>query len=143
VRESLKRLGTTGAGLFAIAIRLSQAAALLSRAFWLAWAPIAYSTRDGERARRLYARALTYFLLAGSTVALATSLAAPWIVRALAAATYAIGVVATSESGAASLLLRGILIPLYLIALWPAGFFVRGELRGWRGFFARVRLAHP
>lgn len=64
-------------------------------------------------------------------------------VLGLAAATYAIGVVATSESGAASLLLRGILIPLYLIALWPAGFFVRGELRGWRGFFARVRLAHP
>ncbi|GAC1655235.1 MAG: hypothetical protein NVS4B3_19800 [Gemmatimonadaceae bacterium] len=78
-------VGLAEAGLYSIAVKLSQGIFLLLQGFTLAWAPLAYSIEDDERARRFYARVFTYLLLAGSVVLLATSLEAPWIVRLTAA----------------------------------------------------------
>lgn len=77
--------GLAEAGLYAIAMKLSQGAILLLRGFDLAWAPLAYSITDDDEARRFYARTLTYILLGGAVVLLVTSLEAPWIVRAFTA----------------------------------------------------------
>jgi O-antigen/teichoic acid export membrane protein len=84
-RVAVARLaGLAEAGLYALAMKLSQGVMLLGQGFRLAWAPLAYSVTDDEQARALYARVITYLALAGTTVTLITSLEAPWIARLLA-----------------------------------------------------------
>jgi O-antigen/teichoic acid export membrane protein len=85
-RVALARLaGLAEAGLYALAVKFSQAVTVIVRGFNLAWPPLAYSIRDDEAARRTYAVIITYYLLLAFSVVLALSLEARWIVRALAA----------------------------------------------------------
>lgn len=84
-RVAIARIaGLAEAGLYGLAMKLSQASVLVAQAFQLAWAPLAYSIEDDDEARALYARVITYLALLGATIALATSLAAPWLARLLA-----------------------------------------------------------
>jgi O-antigen/teichoic acid export membrane protein len=85
-RVALARLaGLAEAGLYALAVKFSQAVTVIVRGFNLAWPPLAYSIRDDDTARRTYAVIVTYYLLLAFTVVLALSLEARWVVRALAA----------------------------------------------------------
>jgi O-antigen/teichoic acid export membrane protein len=85
-RVALVRLaGLAEAGLYALAVKFSQAVTVIVRGFNLAWPPLAYSIRDDDTARRAYSVIVTYYLLLAFTVVLALSLEARWVVRALAA----------------------------------------------------------
>jgi O-antigen/teichoic acid export membrane protein len=85
-RVALARLaGLAEAGLYALAVKFSQAVTVIVRGFNLAWPPLAYSIRDDDTARRTYSVIVTYYLLLAFTVVLALSLEARWVVRALAA----------------------------------------------------------
>ena len=88
-RVALARLaGLAEAGLYALAVKFSQAVTVFVRGFNLAWPPLAYSIRDDDTARRTYSLIVTYYLLLAFTVVLALSLEARWVVRALAAPQY-------------------------------------------------------
>jgi O-antigen/teichoic acid export membrane protein len=85
-RVALTRfVGLAEAGLYALAVKFSQAVTVIVRGFNLAWPPLAYSIRDDDTARRAYSVIVTYYLLLAFTVVLALSLEARWVVRALAA----------------------------------------------------------
>jgi O-antigen/teichoic acid export membrane protein len=85
-RVALTRyVGLAEAGLYALAVKFSQAVTVFVRAFNLAWPPLAYSIQDDEQARRAYSLIVTYFLLLAATIVLALSVEARWVVRALAA----------------------------------------------------------
>jgi O-antigen/teichoic acid export membrane protein len=85
-RVALVRLvGLAEAGLYALAVKFSQAVTVIVRGFNLAWPPLAYSIRDDDTARRTYSVIITYYLLLAFTIVLALSLEARWVVRALAA----------------------------------------------------------
>jgi O-antigen/teichoic acid export membrane protein len=85
-RVALARLaGLAEAGLYALAVKFSQAVTVIVRGFNLAWPPLAYSIRDDNTARRTFSVVITYYLLLAFTVVLALSLEARWVVRALAA----------------------------------------------------------
>jgi len=85
-RVALTRLvGLSEAGLYALAVKFSQAVTVIVRGFNLAWPPLAYSIRDDDTARRAYSVIVTYYLLLAFTVVLALSLEARWVVRLLAA----------------------------------------------------------
>jgi len=85
-RVALARLaGLAEAGLYALAVKFSQAVTVIVRGFNLAWPPLAYSIRDDDTARRTYSVVVTYYLLLAFTIVLAMSLEARWVVRALAA----------------------------------------------------------
>lgn len=92
--------GLAEAGLYAIAVKFANGLQVLARGFQLAFPPLAYSIRDDDEARTVYALLVTWFaaLLAFAVVGL--WLEARWIVRLLAADTYfpayqAIGPLAT------------------------------------------------
>jgi O-antigen/teichoic acid export membrane protein len=78
-------VGLAEAGLYALAVKFSQAVTVIVRGFNLAWPPLAYSIRDDDTARRTYSLIVTYYLLLTFSVVLALSLEARWVVRALAA----------------------------------------------------------
>jgi O-antigen/teichoic acid export membrane protein len=85
-RVALVRLaGLAEAGLYALAVKFSQAVTVMVRGFNLAWPPLAYSIRDDDTARRAYSVIVTYYMLLAFTIVLALSLEARWVVRALAA----------------------------------------------------------
>jgi O-antigen/teichoic acid export membrane protein len=85
-RVALARLvGLAEAGLYALAVKFSQAVTVIVRGFNLAWPPLAYSIRDNDTARRAYSVIVTYYMLLAFAVVLALSLEARWVVRALAA----------------------------------------------------------
>jgi len=80
-----RTLGFAEAGLYALAIKFAQGINILVRGFQLAWPPLAYSIRDDDEARRVYARVVTLFLAGCAFVVVALWLFARWIARALAA----------------------------------------------------------
>ncbi len=84
----VRYVGLAEAGLYALAVKFSQVVTVFVRAFNLAWPPLAYSISDDDRARRAYSLIVTYFLLLATTVVLALSLEARWVVRLLAAPEY-------------------------------------------------------
>ncbi len=92
--------GLAEAGLYALAVKFANGLQVLARGFQLAFPPLAYSIRDDDEARGVYALIVTWFaaLLAFAVVGL--WLEARWIVRLLAADTFfpayqAIGLLAT------------------------------------------------
>jgi O-antigen/teichoic acid export membrane protein len=80
-----RMLGLAEAGLYALAMKFAQAVNVLVRGFQLAWPPLAYSIRDDEEARRVYATVVTLFVAGCAFVVTAMWLFSRWIVRALAA----------------------------------------------------------
>jgi O-antigen/teichoic acid export membrane protein len=97
----LRSVGAAEAGLYSLAVKFAQAVNVLVRGFQLAWPPLAYSIRDDEEARRVYATVVTLFVAACAFVVTGMWLFSRWIVRALAAPKFfdsweAIGLVSTA-----------------------------------------------
>jgi O-antigen/teichoic acid export membrane protein len=93
--------GLAEAGLYALAVKFAQAVNVLVRGFQLAWPPLAYSIRDDDEARRVYAVIVTWFVAGCTFVVTGMWLLSRWIVRALAAPEFfgsfkAIGLIATA-----------------------------------------------
>ncbi len=80
--------GLAEAGLYALAVKFATGLQVLARGFQLAFPPLAYSIRDDDEARGVYALLVTWFaaLLAFAVVGL--WLEARWLVRLLAADEY-------------------------------------------------------
>jgi O-antigen/teichoic acid export membrane protein len=92
--------GLAEAGLYSLAVKFAQAINVLVRGFQLAWPPLAYSIRDDDEARRVYALVVTWFTATCAFGVTGIWLLSRWIVRALAApeffASYkAIGLIST------------------------------------------------
>ena len=83
-----RSLGLAEAGLYALAIKVSQAVNVLVRGFQLAFPPLAYSITDDDEARRAYSAVVTWFVVIMAGVVTAIWLTAPWIVRIFAAPEY-------------------------------------------------------
>lgn len=81
----VRTLGLAEAGLYSLAIKFAQAVNVLVRGFQLAWPPLAYSIRDDDEARRIYAIVVTLFVAGCAFVVTGMWLFSRWIVRALAA----------------------------------------------------------
>jgi O-antigen/teichoic acid export membrane protein len=97
----VRAAGLAEAGLYSLAIKFAQAVNVLVRGFQLAWPPLAYSIRDDDEARRVYAAVVTWFVAGCAFVVTGMWLLSRWIVRALAApeffASYeAIGLISTA-----------------------------------------------
>jgi O-antigen/teichoic acid export membrane protein len=97
----LRSVGAAEAGLYSLAVKFAQAVNVLVRGFQLAWPPLAYSIRDDDEARRVYATVVTLFVAACAFVVTGMWLFSRWIVRALAAPKFfdsweAIGLVSTA-----------------------------------------------
>jgi O-antigen/teichoic acid export membrane protein len=93
--------GLAEAGLYALAVKFSQVVTVLVRGFQLAWPPLAYSIRDDDEARRVYAVTVTWFLAGCAFVVTGMWLLSRWVVRALAAPEFfesyeAIGLITTA-----------------------------------------------
>ncbi len=76
------------AGMYAIAVSLAGAIALIVRAFQYAWPPLAYSVVDDHEAARLYGLVTTYYALVAGAVVAGLALLGRWVVRLLAAHSY-------------------------------------------------------
>ena len=95
--------GAPQAGLYSIAVKFAQGVNVLVRGFQLAWPPLAYSIRDDDEARRVYATVVTLFAAGCAFVVTGMWLLSRWLVRALAApeffASYkAIGLLTTAAT---------------------------------------------
>jgi O-antigen/teichoic acid export membrane protein len=77
------------AGIYSISIKLAGAVAFIARAFQYAWPPLAYSVSDDAQAARLYGLVATYYMLASGLVVAGLALFGRWIVRLLAAPSFA------------------------------------------------------
>ncbi len=73
--------GLAEAGLYALAVKFSQAVNVLVRGFQLAWPPLAYSVVDDDEARRAYALVVTWFTALCTFVVVGMWLFSRWIVR--------------------------------------------------------------
>jgi O-antigen/teichoic acid export membrane protein len=118
-----RTLGLAEAGFYALAIKFAQGVNILVRGFQLAWPPLAYSIRDDDEARRVYARVVTLFLAFCAFVVAALWLLARWIARALATPEFfdsyeAVGLVSTAIA----------LYALYMVQLVILGRTGRTEL---------------
>lgn len=80
-----RSVGLAEAGLYSIAVKFSQVVTVFVRAFQLAWPPLAYSIRDDDEARRVYAYIVTYYLLVCSWVVVGLALLSRWLLRLLVA----------------------------------------------------------
>ena len=107
-----RKLGLAEAGLYSIAIKMSQGIAVLVRGFQLAFPPLAYSIQDDDEARLAYSAVVTWFVTVMAFVVSFLWLIAPWIVGLLAAPEFseAAEVVGPVSAGAA-------LYALYMVLL--------------------------
>jgi O-antigen/teichoic acid export membrane protein len=97
----VRTVGLAEAGLYSLAVKFAQAVNVLVRGFQLAWPPLAYSIRDDEEARRIYATVVTLFVAGCAFVVAGMWLFSRWIVRALAAPEFfdsyeAVGLISTA-----------------------------------------------
>ncbi|HEX3040881.1 MAG TPA: oligosaccharide flippase family protein [Solirubrobacterales bacterium] len=81
----VRSLGLKEAGLYSLGVKFAQAVNVLVRGFQLAWPPLAYSIRDDDEARGVYATVVTLFVAGCAFVVAGMWLFSRWIVRALAA----------------------------------------------------------
>ena len=111
-----RTLGLAEAGLYSIAIKMSQGIAVLVRGFQLAFPPLAYSIQDDDEARLAYSAVVTWFVVVMSFVVAFLWLVAPWLLRIFAAPEFfdAAEVVGPVSAGAA-------LYALYMVLLVVLG----------------------
>jgi O-antigen/teichoic acid export membrane protein len=83
-----RSLGLAEAGLYSLAVKVSQSVNVLVRGFQLAFPPLAYSITDDDEARNAYSAVVTWFVVIMAGVVTAIWLTAPWIVRIFAAPEY-------------------------------------------------------
>jgi O-antigen/teichoic acid export membrane protein len=77
--------GVPQAGLYSLGAKFAQGVNVLVRGFQLAWPPLAYSIREDDEARRVYATVVTLFVAGCAFVVTGMWLLSRWLVRALAA----------------------------------------------------------
>jgi O-antigen/teichoic acid export membrane protein len=97
----LRSLGAAEAGLYSLAVKFAQAINVVVRGFQLAWPPLAYSIRDDDEARDLYARVVTLFVAGCAFIVTGMWLFSRWFARILTTpeffASYeAVGLVSTA-----------------------------------------------
>jgi O-antigen/teichoic acid export membrane protein len=80
----VRSLGLAEAGLYSLGVKFAQAVNVLVRGFQLAWPPLAYSIREDEEARSVYATVVTLFVAGCAWLVAGMWLLSRWIVRALA-----------------------------------------------------------
>jgi O-antigen/teichoic acid export membrane protein len=80
-----RSLGLAEAGLYSLAVKISQSVNVLVRGFQLAFPPLAYSIIDDDEARNAYSAVVTWFVVIMAGVVTSIWLTAPWIVRIFAA----------------------------------------------------------
>lgn len=80
-----RSLGLAEAGLYSLAVKVSQSVNVLVRGFQLAFPPLAYSIVDDDEARNAYSAVVTWFVVIMAGVVTSIWLTAPWIVRVFAA----------------------------------------------------------
>jgi O-antigen/teichoic acid export membrane protein len=81
----VRSAGLAEAGLYSLAVKFAQAINVIVRGFQLAWPPLAYSIRDDDEARGVYATVVTIFVSGCAFAVTGMWLFSRWIVRALAA----------------------------------------------------------
>jgi O-antigen/teichoic acid export membrane protein len=96
----VRSVGLAEAGLYSLAVKFAQGVNVLVRGFQLAWPPLAYSIRDDDEARRVYASVVTWFVTGCAFVVTGMWLFSRWIARLLAAPEFfdsyeAVGLIAT------------------------------------------------
>ena len=74
-------VGLGAAGVYSIAVKFAQAVNVLVRGFQLAWPPLAYSIRDDDEARRVYATVITLFLAGCTWMVVGLWLLAQYLIR--------------------------------------------------------------
>ncbi len=88
-RFYLFRVESEGAaGLYSLAVKLAAVVVFTVRAFQYAWPPLAYSIRDDDEARRVYAFVTTYYVLGTGLIVAGITLLGRWVVRLLAAPSF-------------------------------------------------------
>jgi len=97
----VRSVGLAEAGLYSLAVKFAQAINVIVRGFQLAWPPLAYSIRDDDEARGVYATVVTLFVTGCAFAVTGMWLFSRWIVRALAAPEFfgsykAIGLISTA-----------------------------------------------
>ena len=97
----VRSAGLGAAGLYSLAVKFAQAVNVFVRGFQLAWPPLAYSIRDDDEARGVYATVVTLFAAGCAWIVAGMWLFSRWMVRALAAPKFfdayeAIGLVSTA-----------------------------------------------
>jgi O-antigen/teichoic acid export membrane protein len=97
----VRSAGLAEAGLYSLAVKFAQAINVIVRGFQLAWPPLAYSIRDDDEARGVYATVVTLFVSGCAFAVTGMWLFSRWIVRALAAPEFfgsykAIGLISTA-----------------------------------------------
>jgi O-antigen/teichoic acid export membrane protein len=97
----VRSAGLAEAGLYSLAVKFAQAINVIVRGFQLAWPPLAYSIRDDDEARGVYATVVTLFVTGCAFAVTGMWLFSRWIVRALAAPEFfgsykAIGLISTA-----------------------------------------------
>jgi O-antigen/teichoic acid export membrane protein len=95
--------GLPEAGLYSLGVKFAQGVNVLVRGFQLAWPPLAYSIRDDDEARRVYATVVTLFVAGCAFVVTGMWLLSRQIVTALAAPRFfdsheVIGLIATATT---------------------------------------------
>ncbi|HEX8958830.1 MAG TPA: oligosaccharide flippase family protein [Solirubrobacterales bacterium] len=75
--------GLAAVGLYSLAAKFAQGVNVLVRGFQLAWPPLAYSIRDDDEARRVYAAVVTWFVAGCAFIVTGMWLLSRWIVRLL------------------------------------------------------------
>lgn len=73
------------AGDYSLGVKLASVVIFATRAFQFAWPPLAYSIKDDDEARRLYAFVTTYYALLTGLVVAGLVLLGRWFVRLFAA----------------------------------------------------------
>jgi O-antigen/teichoic acid export membrane protein len=119
----VRAVGAAELGLYALAVKFAQVVNVVVRGFQLAWPPLAYSIRDDDEARRVYAAVVTWFVAGCAFVVVGIWLLARWIARALAAPEFfesyeAVGLISTAVT----------LYALYMVQLVILGRSGRTEL---------------
>lgn len=95
--------GLPAVGLYSLAAKFAQGVTVVARGFQLAWPPLAYSIRDDDEARRVYAAVVTWFVAGMAFVVTAMWMLSRWIVRFLTTPEFfdsykAIGLLATGAA---------------------------------------------
>jgi len=83
-----RSLGLAEAGLYSLAVKVSQSVNVLVRGFQLAFPPLAYSIVDDDEAANAYSAVVTWFVVLMAMVITAIWLTAPWLIRIFAAPEY-------------------------------------------------------
>jgi O-antigen/teichoic acid export membrane protein len=82
------KVGLAEAGLYSVGVKFAQAVNVLVRGFQLAWPPLAYSIKNDDEARRIYANVITLFLAGCTWLVVGLWLMAIYLITFFAAPKY-------------------------------------------------------